>query len=68
MSRIVAIIMTTIRGVPLLKELQITTGTNRKIMMRDAISVRVACVIKEPENIYTFESLEISRHEPYHNS
>jgi hypothetical protein len=60
MNRIVAIIMTIIRGVPPLKALQITTGANRKTIMRDANSVRVACFIKEPEYMYTFESLEIS--------
>lgn len=60
MNRTVESIMTIIRGVPPLKELQITTGTNSKTTMRDTISVRVACVMEETENMYTFGSLEIS--------
>jgi hypothetical protein len=60
MKRIVAITMTIIRGVTLPKALQITTGTNRKTMMRDAISARAACVMNEPEYMYTFESVEMS--------
>lgn len=58
-NRTVAIIITIIRGVPLLRALQITTGTSRKAMMRDTISVRVAFVMEETENMYTFGSLEI---------
>jgi hypothetical protein len=59
-KRILAIITTIIRGVTLFRELQIITGANRKVMMMDAISVRVVRAIKEPEKMYTFESLETS--------
>ena len=52
--------MTTIRGVTPFRELQIITGANKKAMMMDAISVRVIRAIKEPEKMYTFESLETS--------
>ena len=60
MKRIVATIMTIIRDVILLIALQRITGANRKIMMIEAMSVRVARVMNEPEDMYTFGSLEIS--------
>jgi hypothetical protein len=53
--------MTIIRDVTLFRALQIITGANSKMMMRDAISVRVIRDIKEPEKMYTFESLETSQ-------
>jgi hypothetical protein len=59
--------MTIIRGVTLPKALQMTTGANRKTIMRDAISVRAACVKNEPENMYTCGSLEMLRKRLYYH-
>lgn len=60
-KRIVAIVMTVIRAVVLARALQMTTGTSKKVRMRDAINVRAAFLINESENMYTFGSLEIPR-------
>jgi hypothetical protein len=60
MKRIVAMMMTTIRAVTLLRELHMITGTKRKQIMSDAKMVRAACIKKEPDKIKTFGSPEIS--------
>lgn len=64
-KRIVEITITTIRSVTLLNALQMITGTNKKTTTSNAINVRAVYFINEPENTYTFESLELSRQRLY---
>jgi hypothetical protein len=59
MKRIAEITTTIVRAVVLFRMLQIITGANRKTRVRSAIIIRMIFAVKEPENIYTDESLEI---------
>lgn len=50
-KRIVEIIMTIIRAVAPSTARQTTTGTNRRKIIRESISVPVALIVEESENI-----------------
>jgi hypothetical protein len=54
----VEIIMTIIRAITVLMALHTTTGTSKSKVISDRNSIRAIRFITEPENIYTFGSLE----------